>query len=499
MPLCLMSFLVGAAGWGGWPQFAHDAQRSSQASPGPSGLTAQVWNAGEHPSGTPLVFEGPSSPVVYNGRVYANARHIVNNTHVNNKVMAFDQLTGAVLFETIIDKSVGESWSTPAIDPVHGTVLLGSGSRLFAIDAAVGGVVWSTPLARPIVNASAAVYEDAVRGRVLITDYTGFGAGGSLYCINASVFHSTVNPFQPGDIVWTEPLGTTIGNTPAISGDVVHVSAAIGNYPAYLDYIFAFNLFGEPGDRLQWAWHTDALATDVFYSGLSVANGFIYAATYSFSGAGDTARLFKIDAATGAGVWTVPCNRTASTPVVDGNRIYLSTGIAGFGSVPRVQAFDDLGASAIKIWDTYADTGGTLIVGGWTHQPALADGILYVGKIPTNVNSFGPYTDLYMLDVALTPAHPEFIRGHRAGVGSSPAISDGRVYSIGTTGLQSIGVLGDLCGDDGRVNGRDIQCFVEALLAETPTSGQVELADFNGDFALNAEDVTGFIALLMGT
>lgn len=495
---CLFFFSCQAADAGDWPQFAHDARRTSQSSPGPAGLSARVWNAGEHPAGTPIVFEGPSSPVVYNGRVYANARHIVNNTHVNNNLLAFDAATGEVIFQTLIDKSVGESWSTPAIDPVHGTVLLGNGSRLFAIDAVAGGVVWSTPLARPVVNASAAIYEDAVRGRALITDYTGFAAGGSLYCINTSVFDAVLNPFQPGDIVWSEPLGTTIGNTPAIVGDVVYVSAAIGNYPAYLDYMFAFNIFGEPVDRLRWSWHTDVLATDVFYSGVSYADGFLYAATYTFTGAGDTARMFKIDAATGSGVWTIPCNRTASTPVVDGNRIYLSTGIAGFGSVPRVQAFDDLGASAIKVWDTYADTGGSLIAGGWTHQPALADGILYVGKIPTSVNSFGPYTDLFMLDVALTPTHPDFVRAHRAGVGSSPAIANGRVFSLGTGGLQSIGIRGDLCGDDGRVNGRDVQCFVNAVLATTPTVSQIELSDFNDDNMISLEDAPGFIAVLLG-
>lgn len=487
-----------AAHAGDWPQFAHDAQRTSQSSPGPAGLSARMWSAAEYPAGTPLVFEGPSSPIVYNGRVYANARHIVNNTHVNNKLVAFDAATGTVQFETIIDKSVGESWSTPAIDPVHGTVLLGSGSRLFAIDAVAGGVAWSTPLARPVVNASAAIYEDALRGRVLITDYTGFGAGGSLYCINTAVLDESLNPFQPGDIVWTEPLGTTIGSTPALVNDVVYVSAATGNYPAYFDYVYAFNLFGEPADRLRWAWHTDALATDVFYSGVAYANGFIYAATYTFSGSGDTARMFKVNAATGAGVWTVACNRTASTPVVAGNRIYLSTGIAGFGSVPRVQAFDDFGTSAVKAWDTYSDTGGTLVIGGWTHQPALADGILYVGKIPTNVNSFGPYTDLYMLDVSLTPANPDFIRGHRAGVGSSPAISNGRVYSIGASGLQSIGVRGDLCGDDGRVNGRDVQCFAGVLLDATPTAPQIELADFNDDDQVTMDDVAGFISSLLG-
>lgn len=497
--VCILILLSSTSAFAGdWPQFAHDARRTSQSSPGPAGLNARIWGAGEHPAGTAIVFEGPSSPVVYDGRVYANARHIVNNTHVNNKVMAFDATTGAVVFETLIDKSVGESWSTPAMDPIHGTVLLGSGSKLFAIDAVAGGVVWSTPLARPVVNASPAIYEDAVRGRVLITDYTGFGAGGSLYCINTSAFEATLNPHHPGDIVWTEPLGTTIGNTPAIVDDVVYVSAAIGNYPAYLDYIFAFNILGEPIDRLRWSWHTDALATDVFYSGVAYSNGLLYAATYTFSGSGDTARMFKVNAATGAGVWTVPCNRTASTPVVDGSRIYLSTGIGGFGSVPRVQAFDDLGTSAIKVWDTYADTGGALIVGGWTHQPALADGILYVGKIPTNVNSFGPYTDLFMLNLSLTPAHPDFVRAHRSGVGSSPAIANGRVFSIGAGGMQSIGLRGDLCGDDGRVNGRDVQCFVDAILDTSPTASQIELADFNDDTMLSSDDVPGFIASLLG-
>ena len=455
---------------GDWREFAHDAARSSQTASGPVDLGASLWTAAENPPGTPMVYEGPSGPIVYNGRVYANARHIVNGTHVNNKLIALDAATGTVLFETLIDKSVSESWSTPAVDGAHGTVLLGCGSKLFSVDATVGGIVWSTPLLRSVVNASPAVREDAVRGRVLITDYTGFGTGGSLYCINTSAFDAAQNPWQPGDVVWREPLVTTIGNSPTLSGNTVYVSTAVGNFPVFTNRMVAFDIDGADGARLRWTWNAPAAGTDVFYSGIALANGALYAATYSFSGAGDTAKMHKIDASTGAALWTTPCNRTASTPIVAGERIYLATGIAGFSSVPRVQAFVDLGASAVKIWDTYSDTGGGLVVGGWTHQPVLVGDTLYVGKVPLNANSFGPYTDLFMLDVNRTPSDPLFIRGQRAGVGSTPAICDGRLYSIGVGGLTAIAALGDACLDNGRPDGRDVACFVRVLTSPSPTA-----------------------------
>lgn len=492
--------LVGGSGTRGadWLQFARNDARQATTSGGPASIDATLWVAGEHPAGVPLAFEGHSSPVSTGGRVYANARLYDGTTHINNRLVCFDSTTGAVLFATPIAKSYVDSWSSPAVDALRGTVLLGSGSALHAVDAQIGGIVWVTPLARPIVNASVCVAEGLEPGRALITDYTGFASGGSLYCINTSAFDATVNPYTPGDIVWTEPLGVTSGNSPAFKDGVVYVASSTGVYPSFTGRIRAFDIDAPDGNRLLWEWSAPLAATEVFYGGVTWVAGHVYAATYNFSGSGDTARLVKIDATSGTGVWSVACNRTVSTPVVSGTRIYLSTGIPGFGSAPRVQAFDDLGASAVKTWDTYADTGGALIVGGWTHQPVLAEGVLYAGKISTSSSLIEPYTDLFMLDVSRSPAEPGFEIAQRPGLGSSPAVTDGRLYSIGATGLHAVAALGDLCGTDGRVNGLDVQCFVSALLGGSPTPQEIAMGDFDGDGQIDFDDVDGFVQRLMG-
>lgn len=70
------------------------------------------------------------------------------------------------------------------------------------------------------------------------------------------------------------------------------------------------------------------------------------AASYSFTGGRTSANLVKLDALTGVMSWSVGCNRTASVPVyVEGGRVVVAGGLDGFGSIPTLQLFDDLGTS----------------------------------------------------------------------------------------------------------------------------------------------------------
>jgi streptogramin lyase len=473
-----------------WPHYAADARRSSRAASGLRDFTAILWVTSQDTAGEALWFVGPAGPVIHDRRAYANARHYAGTVHVQNKIVAMDIDTGDVLFQTFIDKGVLDSWSSPAVDQAHNAILIGSGARLYSIDAATGVVNWSTPLARSVVNASPAVREHAVVGRAFITDYDGFGAAGSLYCINTAPFSSKANPYQPGQIVWQEPIGGSSGNTPAYENGVVYVASLSGSSPGCEDFghLHAFSVDAPAASRRLWS----TCVAESFLGGVTVANGYLYAAGYNFDGTGDNSTLVKVNALDGLVQWMVPCERTASIPVVDGGRIYLSAGLPGFGSAPKVQAFEDHGTYAVKLWDTYNDTAGTFLVGGWTHQPCLAGGYLCVGRIPTSGGFFGPYTDIYLLDPALTPADTGFIYCHRYGVGSSPAITAGRVYSLGPAGFHAVAVQGDLCNSDGYVDARDIQCFVAALTSPWPSAQEISLADFTGDGRLDIDDVPYF-------
>ena len=479
-----------------WPQYAHNARRDATATSAPADLSAPLWTASENTAGQPLLFEGPSSPVVFNGRAYANARLYSGTSHESNKLVAFDLQTGEVLFETVITRATFNSWSSPGVDVAHATVLIGSGNTVYAIDATSGEITWATPLLRNIVNASICVADGLEPGRAFITDFDGTGSSGSLYCLNTSAFDAVFNPYDPGDIVWRETLGGTSGNTPAYLDGVVYVASITraGSSPA-MGHVFAFDVLAPEPTRQLWATPVN----EGFFGGVTIAGGHVYAASYDLLGQQNNSTLVKLRSSDGAIQWTAACERTNSIPIVDGDMVYLAAGIPGFGSVPKVQAFLDTGTSAALAWDTYADTTGTLVVGGWTHQPALADGVLYCGKIPTGGSSFGAYTDLYLLDVTLTPDDPDFVIDQLTGIGSSPAIGDGRLYSIGPGGLTAVAALGDFCGTDGVVNGRDVQCFVDALRSENPTPAEIALGDFNSDSLLTVEDVPLFVETLVVT
>jgi outer membrane protein assembly factor BamB len=344
-----------------------------------------------------------------------------------------------------------------------------------------------------VVNASPLVVADAVVGRAFITDYDGFGDAASIYCINTSPFNAGSNPYQPGDIVWQEPIGTASGSTPAYDSSVVYVASIAADAFGCTGqgYLTAFDIGAPPATRRLWS----TCIGEGFFGGVCFSNGYLYAAGYNLNGSGDNSTLVKVSASDGVVIWTTPCERTSSIPIVVGDHIYLSAGINGFGSVPKVQAFRDDGVSAVKVWDTYVDTGGSLIIGGWTHEPLYADGLLYVGRIPLSGSFYGAYTDFYMLDVSRSPTDSQFIRDHRAGMGSSPALANGRLYTIGPSGLSAIARRGD-CDGDGALTALDIQCFTNLLLSGASPVDAL-LMDFTLDSQLSVDDVPGFTAALL--
>ncbi|MEE8169849.1 MAG: PQQ-binding-like beta-propeller repeat protein, partial [Phycisphaerae bacterium] len=300
------------------------------------------------------------------------------------------------------------------------------------------------------------------------------------------------NPFLPGDIVWAELIGSSSGATPAYHDGVAYVATRSGpdGAPA-VGTVYAFDVNASAGLRLLWSVGVG----DEFFGGVTYAGGFVYAASYDFDGSDDNSQLVKIRAADGVLQWIVPCERTSSIPIVCGDRIYLSAGLFGFSSAPKVQAFRDDGTTAVKLWDTYVDTCGALLVGGWTHQPARVGNTLYVGLVPSS-GLFGPYTDLFLLDLTLTPVDAGFVMQQRSGFGSSPALSDGRLYTIGAGGLNALAAAADFSGD-GLVDGDDVQGFVDALDAASPDAQQLALADLDGDLDVDSDDSALFVQLLL--
>jgi outer membrane protein assembly factor BamB len=501
-PVLLMLTLTGAATYAApWTHFAGDAARAGVAPAGPVELGEPAWIA-LPPAGTEFVCN--SSPVVCGGRVFVKGRRFSGSTPVSARVLAYNSKTGQELWVQDVDLDYYDDWSSPAVDLADGTVIVGAGYRLHALDVATGEIRWQRQLERRIVNASPAVSHNLIMGappadRVFVTDYSGAGSQARLYAINVSPYQETINPFQPGEIAWSASLPGASGATPAYADGFVFAATKAG-------IVYAFD--GYDGSQ---RWQTDVAAAGYpeyagFYGGVSVRDGYdgyVYAASYRFYGSGNNSGLFKLHADSGEIAWVVPCERTDSTPVVTGDgRIFLAGGVDWSGSATKIQAFQDHGTYATLLWDTDVASGGTLIVGGWTHQPAFAGGLLYAGT-PSD-DYFSPYTELLILDTNHSPAEPGFVMAGSAQAGGSPAPAGGWLYSLGQAGLVAFArrMPGDV-NCDGAINVFDIDPFVLALSDPPAYSAAYpdcdrDNADANEDGDVNVFDIDPFVSLLTG-
>ncbi|MCA9243098.1 MAG: PQQ-like beta-propeller repeat protein [Phycisphaerales bacterium] len=405
-----------------WPQLAGGALHTSHTFNGPAGLGVTLWRAEPNAAEEYIAL---AAPVVSQGRVFVAARRFDGFDHVATLLIAYDADSGDRLWTAPMEPDEQDSWSSPAVDAARERVLFPSGFTLYAFEVDDGAPAWTTEFMRPVVNASPTVAGD----RVLMSDAKGFGVGSRLYAVNAAPFDKNDNPYQPGDVVWDVDIGASTGATASVVGATVYVANIDGE-------IMAVDL----GDGAE-VWRTDFAAvvgaeSAKFFSGLAARGGALYGATYNFNGSANSSWLVKLDRATGAIAWRVPCARSRSIPIAtDDGRILLAGGIAGFGSNTTVQAFADNDTSATMLWDTAVDAPALGSIGGWTTQPLYSRGRLFVGEPAPPGDFFGPYQRLLAIRPALTPEAPGFVVQEQVGAGGSCAVSDQRLYSIGVDGL----------------------------------------------------------------
>ncbi|MEP0845612.1 MAG: PQQ-binding-like beta-propeller repeat protein [Phycisphaerae bacterium] len=458
--LCASGAYLAVTAHAQWPCFAADPARSSIARRAPRDLDGVAWQV------APLTDEEfifSSTPVAAGGRVYVLARHFEDQLHDENRLIAFAADDGERMWTAPIAADTRDSWSSPAVDLRTGLVIACADEFVYGVDLDDGSVVWTRALNKEIVNASPLVTSDlTVNGtpanRVFITDYTGTSANAKLYAINIDPFHSSDNPHQPGAIAWSVSLPNASGNSPAYADQVVYVSSRGGLVKA---------LDARSGGQL-WQRQIDLSGyppLSGFFGGITLRNGALYLAMYVFTGGENNAAIFKLDAATGDIVWSAPAERSSSTPVVlDDGRVFLSGGIDGdFGSYSKIQAFQDQGAFATQLWDTHVDSGGSLVVGGWTDQPVYFRERLYAGR-PGMAPHFSAFDELYALDLTRQPGEAGFVTSKRSGAGGPAAAAHGRLYSVGADGLVAFNpspeCLADLNGD-GQVNVADLSRLLE--------------------------------------
>ncbi len=446
-----------------WTHLGRTTDRRSLvlgSDPGPTALGDIAWVATEDGLGSALEFSGPGGVVADKKRVFASAR--INSV---NHAIGVDRVSGDVLWATPIGNPIFNSWSTPAIDLFNGTVLYAQETTLDALRREDGSVVWSTDFGLPLVNASPVVTTDlGPADRAFITNYGVLAPPGRLYCVNVDPFDAWLNPYQPGEIVWTAILSQpTAGATPAYRSGVVYVATS-GVSQVSPGTVEAFDATSTSAPAALWTVSAPGVIPQGFFGGVSVSGGFVYASTFNFFGGQLSSCLVKIDAATGQLMWSALCNRTSSIPIPMGDgRIALSSGLfpdAGndFGSRPSVQLFRDHGSFGELLWDSaidtwndtnlngVLDTGEYLAIGGWSHQPVLRKGPgkarLYVGTVNLD-DALGielePYNEMRLIDLDKLPTDPGFVIDSATGYGSTPAIVGSAIFSIGPAGLTRVG------------------------------------------------------------
>lgn len=473
----------------------------------PASIASPSWSRSLDSQGRTISFIGQSAPVVLDQLVFAQGSVQVGQSRLFF-LYAIDRYDGSIRWEASIPAPVLDSWSTPAIDAKRRRIIAATGNRLTCFDAVTGAQRWQTALTRNIVNASPCIAGDLFTSagdsadRVFITDYDGATSGGRLYCINIAD-RSTSNLFDPGQIVWSAPLNGSSGNTPAYLDRRVYVSTA-GNF---------FN--GSPGEIRAYPadattapsplWSTPDPAGNGFYAGVACAGapggGAVYAATYEFFAGADelaSASLLKVDAATGAIRWSVPCPRTSTTPLPLGDgRILVSTGLNGFGAVPALVLYQDLQTSATLLWNSalatwtdansngVLDAGEYLSAGGWSNQPAAgrtrdAKVRVFAGVLPSASNAYAACTTLRAFDLD-APGGPSLAASYPAG-GSSPALPGDNLYTISSAGLLAFGPPPPLAD----VN-QDLRIDIDDLYAWEQGGGA---RDVNRDGVINDADRT---------
>lgn len=434
-----------------WPELAGDPARGGTR-PFNVAFGSARWTLSQVPSGEAITFIGPSAPVAAAGRLY-----LLGRVAGQARAICVDAEDGSVVWHVPVDSPVLDSWSSPAIDEESGVLLVPTGSMLTGLRLSDGAVVWQAPLASPMVNASPAVAGEPGRRRAFVTDYGGFGGTSNLYCVNLSTRHAVRNPHDPGEVLWSVPIGSATGSSPAVDSGTV-VVATTGLDMAGIGELLAFDATATspPVDR----WRTANPEGHGFFGGVTLKQSprgaMAYAASYGFSGGVLGSNLVKVRVDTGEVVWSIGCNRTSVAPVVlDDGPVLVSGGIFGFGTVPTIQCFADHGSSVSVLWDSALDTwvdldvdlrldaGEFLNVGAWTHQPMVL-GAGSTRRVLTGVLQPGapiaaPFGGLTALDLSRAPGDAGFATSIDTAAGGPCAVLGRGVYSVGAAGLRAFG------------------------------------------------------------
>jgi hypothetical protein len=227
-------------------------------------------------------------------------KYVFIRSEADNKgqMLALDIDSGKVLWaftpKRLSSKSnsyFGGHLTSPVV--VDGTVFVGAGKEVYALDAANGAVRWEFA-AKEYISSSATVAD----GRIYISDFDAF------YAIDQ----------RTGAQLWSFPTTMTLYFAPVIGGQTVLLSS--GAQLVALDTVSG-----------KQRWTTSLPGEEVIPSAVQGARAFVKS----------TSTLYALDLASGKQLWQVHDTNFISNPAVAGDQVFV---INGMGASTSLSALD---------------------------------------------------------------------------------------------------------------------------------------------------------------
>lgn len=259
--------------------------------------------------------------------------------------------------------AAGELYSSPAVD--RGLVYVGSKSGfIFALDERTGDERWRVDLGDYIVRSSPAVVDgsvyigagyllyalDAATGRTAWEGRSAFSGSASPTVADGRVYiasqSSTIYAFDAvtGKQIWSNLTDGPIFSSPAISNGHVYVGTDKGSLLAV----------SAKSGQLAWTFKAEG----GIFSSPAVSGNLVYITTRS-------GKTYAVDLTTHKAIWSYDAGGDASPAVADG-RVFVGSADGGLYALDAQSGGDPL-------W--LFPTGGAI-----TASPVVADGMVYVAS-----------------------------------------------------------------------------------------------------------------------
>ena len=431
-----------AEGANEWSQYQKDAGHAGTIDVG-----LPTTNRIAHSSENISAVDG-SQPVVAGNKAYVYA----GVPGVSGAIYCYDLTSGAKLWNTAVaPDSSNVSMSSPAV--AAGVVYIGSGSKVQALDAANGKLLWTKDLttikaSADVVNSSPAVDGD----RLIIGDFF----NGCYYCLDVS---------QGGKPLWTFTMdaGSMAMSTACIDGGRVYVGQQ-GPFGTANGKVWCLD---ETTGKAVTAWGTHGSYSTVGkldVDGTVTAYGdFIYFTDFTYDST-KSCHLYCLSKNTGAEAWKVVAAGSDGAPAVTDGLVVTAGeqyGVSNF--VTAFSANTDTGKNPVLRWKKSG-------IGGYVMSACIADGQVAVG------NGLSGWPPFAATDVSVLSASDGSTMWHSTEAGGPPVATPYGLLSVADGKLTVFGSGALPAGDFYFAEGTTRPGYQEWLCLENPTGAKVTTA-----------------------